>query len=175
MRTTRLVPAAHVSLTSTLRWLDRLAEAGLIERRPDPTQAARPARVYHLLHFACYTDTKWYMPSADPDDQLLRAVSALVKNCKSQAEAARRLGMPRLRISRLLKQEGRLTERVRAEFWNALDEVQGPAGPTPHRSEPIQVIRDVPAVAMQVIQFMAKAVEREGLRSARRSSDGADS
>lgn len=104
------------------------------------------------------------MPAVPEDKQLLLAVRELVRDRRGQAAAARHLGMPRLRINRLLKQKGAVTDRVRAEFWEAFEKAGNTNADTSSRStasEPIQVIRDVPAVAIQVIRYMAQAVERE--------------
>jgi hypothetical protein len=81
--------------------------------------------------------------------------------------------VPRLRVNRLVKQEGRLTKPVRARMWTALRVATGQhSDELPAKEDkPIQVIQNLPDVAIQVLRYMTEAVERRGAILAGRSAD----
>ncbi|MEO3433217.1 helix-turn-helix domain-containing protein [Inquilinus sp. CAU 1745] len=103
------------------------------------------------------------MPKVEPDNALLQAVEAVVQSAGgNQSEAARRLGTSRLRISRILKQQGGATPAVRYDLWRKLKPTLSD-GPSSQRKDTkkIQGTRDVPSVALQLLRYMTDAIERD--------------
>jgi hypothetical protein len=106
------------------------------------------------------------MPKVEADVALLEAIEVLVRNAGgNESEAARRLGTSRLKINRIRKQGGAATEAVRQDLWKKLERksqsAQSMAGNDTTDTEPIQIVRDVPRVALQVLRYMTEVIERE--------------
>lgn len=106
------------------------------------------------------------MPKVDHDTALLTALNAVVKQAGgNESEAARRLGTTRLKINRVRKASGGATPATRSELWKKLERLeqgnQASALNDTYDTEAIQIIRDVPAVALQVLRYMAEVVERD--------------
>jgi hypothetical protein len=104
------------------------------------------------------------MPTYPRDDKLFSTVKALVEGCENnQSAVARKLNTSRLRIHRVLAQEGRVTEAVRRDLWSRIRAAQGQHDAGLGGGEPDVVIQErvlVANLAKQVIQLIADAVER---------------
>jgi len=106
------------------------------------------------------------MPKVDPDSALLTALDAVVKDAGgNESEAARRLGTTRLKINRVRKAKGGATPATRSELWEMLERL-GQRDHTSARNdtydtEAIQIVRDVPGVALQVLRYMTGIIERD--------------
>lgn len=103
------------------------------------------------------------MPSYPADPQLLSAVKRVVAACaNNQSEAARRLKTTRLRINRLIAQQGRVAEATRRDLWEGIRAVRGQedefASDPPERETTQQPPR-IDDIARQVIQLIKTAVE----------------
>jgi hypothetical protein len=105
------------------------------------------------------------MPKVDVDLALLAAVEAVVRSAGgNESEAARRLGTTRLRINRVRKQRGGVTASVRQDLWKRLELASSgsqQALTDTFDTQTIQIVRDVPAVALQVLRYMADVIERD--------------
>ncbi|MCW4463114.1 hypothetical protein OK349_15475 [Sphingomonas sp. BT-65] len=106
------------------------------------------------------------MPKVHPDTALYNAVEALVDAAGgNESEAARRVGTTRLRINRIRKSRGAVTPAVRSELWKKL-ELFAQGNPPAQKSdtfdtETIQIVRDVPGVALQVLRYMTGIIQRD--------------
>lgn len=106
------------------------------------------------------------MPKVDPDTALLTALDAIVKDAGgNESEAARRLNTTRLKINRVRKAKGGATPAIRSELWDKLERLRQDDRPnTPndtYDTETIQIVRDVPGVALQVLRYMTGIIERD--------------
>lgn len=106
------------------------------------------------------------MPKVDPDTALLTALDAVVRGAGgNESEAARRLGTTRLKINRVRKARGGATPATRSELWEKLERLgQGNQNGAPNDTSDtkvIQIVRDVPGVALQVLRYMTGIVERD--------------
>jgi hypothetical protein len=108
------------------------------------------------------------MPRAAPDTELLTRVLSLIEACSgNQSEAARRMGMSRLDVNRLLAQEGRVTMPKRQRLWKGIERATAARVEDLQPVKTLQSIQDVPVIALQVLQYMTEAVEeRQGRGSA---------
>lgn len=115
------------------------------------------------------------MPKITADKDLLRAIDAIVEQAHgNESEAARRIGVSRLKINRVRKQAGAVTSAVRLDLWRRIEQLSAAASPAKtdtNDTQMIQIVRDVPHVALQVLRYMTDAIERdmgmEGQASAR--------
>jgi hypothetical protein len=106
------------------------------------------------------------MPKVDPNSALLTALDAIVKEAGgNESEAARRLGTTRLKINRVRKAKGGATPATRNELWGKLERLaqgnQTSASNDTYETEMIQIVRDVPGVALQVLRYMTGIIERD--------------
>lgn len=106
------------------------------------------------------------MPKSDPDPVLLEAIEAIVQSAGgNESEAARKLGTTRLRINRIRKQKGASTPAVRNDLWRRLERASSDPLVTnlndTFDTKTIQIVRDVPHVALQVLRYMKDAIERD--------------
>ena len=106
------------------------------------------------------------MPKVDADTALLTALDAVVKNARgNESEAARRLGTTRLKINRVRKAKGGATPATRRELWKKLEGFeqgdQTDVTNDTYDTETIQIVRDVPGVALQVLRYMTGIIERD--------------
>lgn len=114
------------------------------------------------------------MPKMEPDMHLLAAINAVVdRSGGNESEAARHLGVTRLKINRVRRQQGAVTPAVRNDLWQRLERLSQAPGHHDKNDtsdpEMIQIVRDVPAVALQVLRYMANVIERD-LRTEETSS-----
>ncbi|MEQ1519082.1 MAG: hypothetical protein ABL931_21595, partial [Usitatibacteraceae bacterium] len=82
----------------------------------------------------------------------------------NESEAARRIGVTRLRINRVRKQAGAVTAAVRVDLWRRIEQLSAVASPAKkdtNDTDAIQIVRDVPHVALQVLRYMTDAIERD--------------
>jgi DNA transposition AAA+ family ATPase len=101
------------------------------------------------------------MPRTAPDAELLKRVASLIEACSgSQSKAARRMGVERLDVNRLLKQDGRVTGARRNRLWAGLERAIGVPIDEMRPIKTLQEIQDIPKIAIQVIQLVAEAVEK---------------
>ena len=115
------------------------------------------------------------MPKIAADNDLLRAIEAIVAQAGgNESEAARMLGVTRLKINRVRKQAGAVTAPVRLDLWRRIEQLAPVTSSTKkdtNDTQAIQIIRDVPHVALQVLRYMTDAIERnmgmEGRASAK--------
>lgn len=106
------------------------------------------------------------MPKVDPNAALLTALDAIVAEAMgNESEAARRLGTTRLKINRVRKAKGGATPATRSELWTKLERLaqgnQADAENDTYDTEKIQIVRDVPGVALQVLRYMTGIIERD--------------
>jgi hypothetical protein len=102
------------------------------------------------------------MPRAAPDTELLTRVLSLIEACSgNQSEAARRMGLERLEVNRLLTQHGRVTRPKRQRLWAGLEKATASRIGDLQGVETLQTIQDVPSIALQVLHYMAEAVEEQ--------------
>lgn len=106
------------------------------------------------------------MPKVDPNVALLNAIEAVVRSAGgNESEAARRLGTTRLKINRIRKAKGGATPATRDELWKKLEQFdQGSEASELNETndtETIQIVRDVPGVALQVLRYMTGIIERD--------------
>lgn len=103
------------------------------------------------------------MAYAPRDQQLLEYVEALVRSCNNnQSEAARKMGVTRLQVNRLL-QSGRARNATREKLWEGLTRATGVKAP----QRGIHTARSkhsVSEIALQVIQYINAAVEDRSRR-----------
>lgn len=105
------------------------------------------------------------MPKVQPNPTLHQAIEALVVTCGgNESEAARRLGVSRLKVNRIRKSGGGATPAVQAEFWKKLEAQsssnRGAKNDTTGQ-QLIQIVQDVPGVALQVLRYIAGIIERD--------------
>ena len=106
------------------------------------------------------------MPKVNPNTALLTALDAVVKGAGgNESEAARQLGTTRLKINRVRKAKGGATPATRSELWKKLEQLgQGglaASSSDTYDTEAIQIVRDVPGVALQVLRYMTGIIERD--------------
>lgn len=106
------------------------------------------------------------MPKVEPNSALLRAIEAVIHSAGgNESEAARRLGTTRLKINRVRRAKGGATPATRDALWKMLECLdQGGENPNSNDTsdtETIQIVRDVPGVALQVLRYMTGIIERE--------------
>lgn len=108
------------------------------------------------------------MPRAVPDTELLKRVVSLIDECSgNQSKAARRMGVERLDVNCLLKQDGRVTGARRRRLWVGLERASGVPIQEMRPIKTLQEIQNIPEIAIQVLQLMTRAVEeRHGRGSA---------
>lgn len=109
---------------------------------------------------------RYTMPKVDPDAALLTALDTVVRAAGgNESEAARRLGITRLKINRVRKARGGATPATRTELWKKLERLeqsnQGGTSNDTYDTYAIQIVRDVPGIALQVLRYMAAVVERD--------------
>lgn len=106
------------------------------------------------------------MPKVTPDPALLNALEALIASAGgNESEAARRMGTTRLKINRVRKAKGGANPGTRDELWKKLERL-GQGGQTAtsrefNDTETIQIFRDVPGVALQVLRYVTGIIERD--------------
>lgn len=104
------------------------------------------------------------MPKIAADTELLKAIETLVAQAGgNESAAARRIDVPRLRINRVRKQAGAVTEPIRLDLWRRIEQLSGSSSATTsdtNDTRTIQIVRDVPHVALQVLRYMTDAIER---------------
>lgn len=104
------------------------------------------------------------MPKIAADTELLKAIEALVEQAGgNESAAARSINVPRLRINRVRKQAGAVTEPIRLDLWRRLEQLSGgssAAKSDTNDTQAIQIVRDVPHVALQVLRYMTDAIEK---------------
>lgn len=106
------------------------------------------------------------MPKVVTDTPLYNALEAVVRRAGgNESEAARLLGVTRLKINRIRKAQGGATPAVRNEVWRRLEALDGDdrslALNETIDTETIQIVRDVPGVALQVLRYMTGIIERD--------------
>lgn len=105
------------------------------------------------------------MPKIAADNELLKAIEAIVAQADgNESEAARRIGVTRLKINRVRKQAGAVTATVRLDLWRRIEQLTAVASPAKkytNDTQAIQIVRDVPHVALQVLRYMTDAIERD--------------
>lgn len=105
------------------------------------------------------------MPKVEQDPALLQAIEAVVRQAgHNESEAARRLGVTRLRINRIRKQGGGAVPATRHDLWQRIQRLSSDVEPIETElsdTQVIQIVRDVPQVALQVLRYMTDAVERD--------------
>lgn len=105
------------------------------------------------------------MPKIAADNDLLEAIEAVVRQSRgNESEAARKIGVSRLRINRVRKQRGSVTVPIKLDLWKRLERLAEPPGTAKKDTsdtEVIQIVRDVPNVALQVLRYMTDAIERD--------------
>ncbi len=105
------------------------------------------------------------MPKVATDNELLNAIEAVVAQADgNESEAARRIGVTRLKINRIRKQRGAVTEAVRLDLWRRIEQQIAVGNSTSNDTtdtKTIQIVRDVPHVALQVLRYMTDAIERD--------------
>lgn len=111
------------------------------------------------------------MPKVEPNAALYQAVEAVVRSSGgNESEAARRLGVTRLKVNRVRRAGGGATPAVRTELWKKLEILARGQSENENDTidtEVIQIVRDVPGVALQVLRYMSDIIERDiGLEDA---------
>ena len=106
---------------------------------------------------------RYTMPKVAPNRPLLDAIEEVVTQAGgNESEAARRLGISRLRVNRIRKLKGGATPAVRNELWKRLKSLDsGKDGLTKKDTTTIQSARDVPGIALQVLRYMVRVLERD--------------
>lgn len=104
------------------------------------------------------------MPKVNEDHDLLEAIEAVVQmSGHNESQAARNLGVTRLKINRIRKQQGRATPATRNDLWRRVAKFTGDeslARNSTKDTKETQIVRDVPHVALQVLRYMTAAIER---------------
>jgi len=106
------------------------------------------------------------MPKVEPNSALLAAIEAVVQSAGgNESEAARRLGTTRLKINRVRRAKGGATPATRDALWKMLERLahagENPTSNDTNDTEMIQIVRDVPGVALQVLRYMTGVIERD--------------
>ena len=106
------------------------------------------------------------MPAMKPDPELAQSLASFVHTVGSQAEAARRLGVSPVIVSRSLASGAKHTLEVRAALYESLEREHPNA--TASVAETIQIEKLVPDIAQQVLRYIMRTVDAD--RSARELS-----
>lgn len=106
------------------------------------------------------------MPKVAPNSVLLSALEAVIQSAGgNESEAARRLGTTRLVVNRVRKAKGGATPATRDELWKMFEQLdhggENPNSNDTNDTETIQIVRDVPGVALQVLRYMTGIIERD--------------
>lgn len=127
---------------------------------------SRCAAVSVVAFYSLKRYNRYNMPKCNPDPDLLHAIEAFVQSAGgNESEAARKLGTTRLRINRIRKRKGAATPAVRDDLWRRIQgALSNPSSADLNDTfdtKTIQIVRDVPHVALQVLRYMKDAIERD--------------
>lgn len=105
------------------------------------------------------------MPKAKPDRALLEAIEAVVNSVAgNESEAARKLGVSRVKIHRIRKQRGAAIPAVQQDLWQRIKKITTDSEISTSdtvNSEVIYGASDVQNIAIQVLRYIADVIERE--------------